>query len=378
MITKSFIERQFTNFYNEVIKGNYAKYGISLKPLPIAKYVKNNYIYPQNGKYAGTSTTKYSTLEYDVTNIDTIYVSLTTGAKTSDEPFVIFGDNSTNKNIVGTACVTREAKTYTHEKIDVPANATVCIVNFLNGRSAFAESIVDDSAQTPISEIKADGGYANVLRKVGIVGDSLSCGALDIQNGNSAVDNWEEYSWAKFMARRTDCELVKLAQGGLQVANWLATPFPTTARETTNKCDSYFIMLGHNDQSTLSGNIDDVNVSDLSQSGNTTYGNLGKIVGILKEANPKAKIFFITYPLYMCEYKGVNTMLREICDKVGGYLIDLYAYDKTTDYFKDVTHLTPFGYYTWATEIMTYVDYIMRNNMADFKDIGYATKDYTL
>ncbi len=375
-MTKEYLKRQFGNFYNDVIKGKFNQIGMSLRPMQISKYVKNNYIYPQNGKYTGTSTTKYSTLTYDVTGLDTIYVTLTTAAKDNESPFVIFGDNATNKNIVGTACVTKIVKTYNHEKVVVPDGATVCIVNYANGHEAYVESIVDDNVVTPVSITRQDGGYANVLRKCGIIGDSLSCGALD--TGNSARDNWEEYSWASFMSRRTGCSLVKLGQGGLQIANWLSSPYPTNILDSANICDSYFIFIGHNDQSTLSGSISDVDTSDLSQSADTTYGKLGKIVGKCKQANPKAKIFFITYPLIMCENTGVNTMLREVCNAVGGYLIDLYAYDKQTDYFKDSTHLTPFGYYTWSTEIMSYVDYIMRNNMADFRDIGYATKDYTL
>lgn len=373
---KSWVERQLRLFEVGVLNKKFNQIGMSLRPLQISKYTKGNAIYPQNNKYTGTSVPKYSTLIYDVTGLSTVYATLTTDNRQSEFAFVLFADNTTDKNVLSRECVTKIATEYVREKLTVPQGATVCIVTYLNTSLAYIEAVEDDNIVTPITDVKQDGGYSNVLRKCGIIGDSLSCGALD--TGNTARDNWEEYSWAKFMSRRTGCDLVKLGQGGLQVSNWLSSPYPTNILDSANICDSYFIMIGHNDQSTLSGSISDVDTSDLSQSADTTYGKLGKIVGKCKQANPKAKIFFITYPLIMCENTGINTMLREVCNKVGGYLIDLYAYDKQTDYFKDSTHLTPFGYYTWSVEIMSYVDYIMRNNMADFRDIGYVTKDYTL
>jgi hypothetical protein len=337
-------------------------------------YARHFAYYPQNGKYTGTSINRYDAAFYDVANLDEIYVTFSTDQRSTSFAFVIFADNTNDKNVISTACVATAQTNYVREKLTVPSGAGVCIVNFLNANPYAVETyglINPTEGVTPISVIKSDGGYTNVLRKVGIIGDSLSCGAIDINEGASAEDNFSNYAWINFIKRKVGFDVVKLAQGGLQVNNWLDTMYAVEAKYPENKCDSYFIMLGHNDQGYITGSIDDVDATDPSQSvGTTTYGKLGRIAGILREANPNAKVFYITYPLDMCERLGVNTMLREVCNKLGGYLIDLYAYDKDSEgRYKQYTHLSPIGYYVWSLEIMSYVDYIIYHNLNDFADI---------
>ena len=345
--------------------------------LPIYQFANKYAYYPQSGKINGTDSAIYSAKRYDVRNIDEIYATFSTNERTSSFAFVLFIDDS--DNIISEACRVTSATEFVREKITVPNGATYCSLTYyaIHGDGMIESYALFNPLEgvSPISRKTFDGGYANIFRKIGIIGDSISCGAIDVNGGQSAVDHWEEYAWSKFISDKTGCQLIKLAQGGLQINNWMATPFPSVATNPDNKADSYFFMIGHNDQGNITGTTADINTADLpSSSDSTTYGKFGRIIGVCKTANPDAKLFFITYPVIMSGtlLDRVNTMIREVCETVGGYLIDLAAYDKLVKQFKPTSnsaHYTPLGYYYMSVEIMTYVDYIVRHNFSDFADL---------
>ena len=359
----------------------------SLVEIPLARFNNNTAFYPQNGKIASTSSTIYSGKRFSVSGVDYVYVTFSTNERPSNAfTFVLFIDDS--GNVISEECRVQHATHYVRQKLTVPAGATYCSVTYYHAEE---DCVVEKVAVfnplegvNPIARPRFDGGYSNIMRKVGIIGDSISCGALDTNGGLAAVDNWDAYAWASFIKRKTGWDLVKLAQGGLQINNWLDTAYPGIASNPENKADSYIFMIGHNDQSvTPKGDIDDVDAEDLSQSNpDTLYGKFGLILNVIKEASPKSKWFFVTYPVIMSGtgLDTINTMIREVCAKVGGYLIDLATYDLYVKRFKpdkNSAHYTPFGYYYLSVEIMTYIDYIISHDLEDFADIGYVTKDYS-
>ena len=62
------------------------------------------------------------------------------------------------------------------------------------------------------------------------------------------------------------------------------------------------------------------------------------------------------------------------------YLIDLEKYAPVQDedfrekYFMG-GHLSPAGYVWTADVVMSYIDYIIRHNMKDFKEVGFIGTD---
>ena len=250
-------------------------------------------------------------------------------------------------------------------------------------------NLLEENTEQPLDNIDKTGGYANIFRKVGIIGDSLSSGAQDTEGGNNAFDYWE-HSWAKYMSRTTGCELVKLCKGGLQCANWHEV-FETTTLNENNKCDCYIMFIGHNDD--LSGDISDVDVDNLLNSNtDTMYGRYARIIGTLRTASPGAKIFCVTYPIVYVERSNKNKLIREVAEKLNCYLIDLWEYDVNKKEFKEnweqtsfgspevykaKIHYTPLGYLKWSWEIMSYIDYIIRHNVQDFTDVGYINTGHT-
>lgn len=242
--------------------------------------------------------------------------------------------------------------------------------------------------ELPLQNIDKTGGYTSIFRKIGIIGDSLSSGAQDIQDGGSAFDCWE-HSWGSYLGRATGAEIIKLCQGGLMTRNWHSV-FEAKAREENNKCTAYILMLGHNGK--LTGSIDDVNVTSLKDSADTTYGQYAKIIGTLREVAPQAKIFCVTYPIKYIEEENKNNMIREVASKLNCYLIDLYKYGIDKDIFskvwnqkgignpekdKEKIHFTPLAYLKWSWEIQSYIDYIIRHNPDDFVNVGYINTSYT-
>nr|DAF76744.1 MAG TPA: hydrolase [Caudoviricetes sp.] len=283
--------------------------------------------------------------------------------------------------------------------IDIPSNAKKIRINYttkvggtgdeykpvLNSTLTLRDLIVNSDKKTdntnPLEEIKTD-GYASIFKKIGIIGDSLSSGAQDITAGSTAKD-MQEYSWATFMEKAIGCETVRLCKGGLQLQNWHST-FESKAREDANKCTAYIIMLGHNDTSIDTGEKTDIDVSNpLNSSTTTQYGLYGKLIGTIKDIEPNAKIFCVTYPIYYVERYRTNNIARDCATLFDNcYCIDLYKYDKYTKLSANTdmgtpnpmfakVHGTVLGYKDWSDEIITYIDYIVRNNMEEFINVGY-------
>ena len=228
----------------------------------------------------------------------------------------------------------------------------------------------------------------SIFIKYGIIGDSLSSGAQDLEGGRNAID-MPQYSWASFLEKSTGCETVRLCRGGLQLKNWHAS-FESKARQEENKCSAYIIMLGHNDASTSLGTIADVNLSNLSNSKDTTqFGMYGRLIGTLRDISPKCKIFCVTYPIYYVENYGTNNIARTFANTIPNcYCIDLWQVDKNRKTVTNTSFATPnpyfsklhgtvLGYKHWGDIINSYIDYIIRNNLNDFTDVGYINTDYT-
>jgi hypothetical protein len=147
-----------------------------------------------------------------------------------------------------------------------------------------------------------------------------------------------------------------------------------------NKCQAYFIALGHNDYNNEIpvGTIDDCK-SDYRTNPNTYYGNYDWIINEIKRIQPDAKIFLInmknnsTYGNYNAAINALAVKYSE--DNV--YLLDMSQYAPPIanwEYTKG--HGNTMGYLNYSYQISSYVDWIIRNNKNDFKYVQFIGTEY--
>ena len=107
-------------------------------------------------------------------------------------------------------------------------------------------------------------------------------------------------------------------------------------------------------------------------------GYYGGIIQRIKSIQPEAKIFVVTRPRDGVDdtYNVPIRQMAEIFSNV--YVIDLYKYapdySKGSDFARKFMlggHLNAAGYQYTAWMFMTYIDWIVRNNMDDFAQVGF-------
>ena len=218
-----------------------------------------------------------------------------------------------------------------------------------------------------------------MFEKIGVIGDSISCGWAINKNGNKSRRNLG-ISWVQQMARQIGCTAYNLGASGVSATTW----FAETAEEwndpdsgydycykqykTTEECDLYIIGLGLNG-GTL-GSLEDVK-TDYTQNGETFYGQYARIIQMINHDHPNAIVMCFTEPTP--QITTYDQAVRDICNsgKVNALLVDLerdYFYLFNTDeikaqYQSDNLHFKPYGYSLLATAIINAInDYISKNS----------------
>jgi len=250
-------------------------------------------------------------------------------------------------------------------------------------------SALEISENNPLLQNQTVNNLVGIFHKIGVIGDSLADGVFNCSDGFIAN---RDYSWIQCIARIMGIQGLNFTEGGLTTRTALST-FVNPASFAANLCDCYIIGLGVNDRYYYSigdsagvelGTPNDINLADRTQNRDTYYGNYASIISRIKEVQPKARIFCITNPTNESETQGYNTAVRymsEIFDNV--YIMDFYAYamneyeglkDPNSPYWYN-SHGTALGYYKSAWHILSYMDYIIKNNMLDFKDVQFIGTD---
>ena len=262
---------------------------------------------------------------------------------------------------------------------------------------------IDSIGPSPLSIIRQDGGYTAIFRKIGVIGGSMSTGFHGKEEGSS-YGNLPEYSFIQFMARICGSEGFNFSSGGISARTWLTNNNigAESDKFKNNPCQLYIVQLGNNDFSihendnnyTL-GSLDDISIGNESSNPDTFYGNLSKILAAIKSVQPRAYIFISTFINGYETVTGTdfdyNAAIREIVeyyrkyadDEVRYYLIDYFTYGKPWRFFRTgihanttpVSHLTATGYWYQAKEYSSYIDYIIKQCMADFNDVAFVGTD---
>ena len=231
------------------------------------------------------------------------------------------------------------------------------------------------------------------FNKFGAIGDSLASGeAVAVVNGQARyVDNYN-YSWGQYIARKYGMECINFSSGGLTTRSWLTSPSGLSKMlNSANKCKSYIIGLGVNDKNVLGdgyiGTIDDIK-DDFMDNEDTFYGNYGKIIGYIKQTQPKAKIFVLTMPDQTSpasvDYSNFNTAIRAIA----GYFENVYLIDLAADH-NDVFnsgfvranlrggHYNALGYDYIGDYLYKWLCDFMMTNQSEFRQIEFIGTDYS-
>lgn len=246
-----------------------------------------------------------------------------------------------------------------------------------------------DPNEKPLDKIVTDGGFCSILLTIGCVGDSLSSGEFEgtKDDGTKSYHDMFDYSWGQFMARMAGVTVHNFSKGGMSAKAYMESFAESKGYWNPDlACNAYIIALGVNDlndKSTLPvGSTADICAEDYTKNSPTFTGYYAQIIQRLKGIQPDAKFFFVTIPSNGATVPNVKhndhaRALYEMADYFdNSYVIDLRKYgpvynDDFRKRFFLGGHMAPTGYYLTAKMMVSYIDYIIRHNYNDFKQVGF-------
>ena len=249
-----------------------------------------------------------------------------------------------------------------------------------------ALSMNDELLDNPLNVIKETAGYTRIFNSIGCIGDSVTKGYVTSSSGGVDL---VDYSFPSYLEKICGNKVYNWGVSGATSKSWLEGHKGSTAHiecfDGNHKCDAYIIGLGANDGKNNGvpvGSLDDIK-ENYNDNPNTFYGNMDKIIRKIKEIQPKAKIFLTTYLIYdlsrILPYEKATRILTTKYKDC--YLLDLHLYGEKyyDDYdYSDGHHKNALGYLKKAHIIATYIDWVIRNNKADFMNVQFIGTDYEI
>ena len=282
----------------------------------------------------------------------------------------------------------------TIQTVTVPPFATKCRatvdsytqIEFINVGNSLLSYLKPNSelcglsaSSEPLQSIRNDVGMLDIFLNVGCIGDSLASGESYWNDGGTTQgQDFYEYSWGQFLARKTGNKYYNWSKGGLSAKTWLASTYATECFDGEHKCQAYIIGLGQNDANNNDtiGTSADIDLSDYTNNANTFYGNYGKIIQKIKEVQPQAKIFVITDPNNSTDTKGYNVAIRAMATIFSNvYVVDMRTYG--LKYYNNPIlvaqmrggHYNAYGYKVFSMMIGNYIDWIITTNYTEFRQV---------
>lgn len=244
--------------------------------------------------------------------------------------------------------------------------------------------------EKPLDVIKPDGGFFAIFRKVAVIGDSLSSGEMESLNskGEKGYHDYFEYSWGQFMARAAGCEVLNFSRGGMTASEYMESFGEANGFFDQDKaCQAYIIALGVNDLCNRHdeiGSVADIDMNDYHNNKKTFAGYYASVIQKYREISPKSRIFLMTMVpnerRASSEIEAHRKLLYEIAEKFEFiYVLDFCEYapphdEKFRQNFYLGGHLNAMGYLITAQQVMSYIDYIIRNNNEDFAQTAFICK----
>ncbi len=233
------------------------------------------------------------------------------------------------------------------------------------------------------------GSYSNtsIFRTIAFIGDSLSSGEFETVDvsGNRGYHDLYEYSWGQYIARNNGLLAYNFSRGGM-TAKWYLESFAEENGfwDKDKACQAYVIALGVNDiynQNMKIGVTEDITATEFD--GERPFiSYYAEIIRKYKEISPDAKFFFVTFPNEgdrrdKAKTAGMINALYALSQHFdNSYVINLYEYGPVyDDEFREKYylhgHMNPMGYIFTAKLIDSYIDYIIRTNPYDFRNVGF-------
>ena len=247
--------------------------------------------------------------------------------------------------------------------------------------------------EKPLDRIVSDGGFTSIFRTIACIGDSLASGEFESikADGSHGWHDMYEYSWGQYIGRMCGRTVRSLSRGGM-TAKVYCESFADSNGFWNPKYASqcYIIALGVNDILNVKqelGSVKDVDFSDYKNIKENFAGYYAQIIQRLKQIQPRAKFFLMTMSKdgendsRLEEKQAHSALLYDFADKFDNtYVIDLLKYAPTYDEkFKEnfylCGHMNPMGYDLTAKMVASYIDYIIRHNPQDFKEVGFIGTD---
>lgn len=156
--------------------------------------------------------------------------------------------------------------------------------------------------EKPLDKLIEDEGFCGIFRSIGVIGDSLASGEMQILSNegiNSYYDMYE-YSWGQYMARKIGCRVENFSRGGM-TAQIFCDSFGRESGAFYNRekaCQCYIVALGVNDANSglEIGSAKDICMESCFSNKKTVAGYYGQIIQRIKVIQPDAKIFLVTAP----------------------------------------------------------------------------------
>ena len=245
--------------------------------------------------------------------------------------------------------------------------------------------------EKPLENLVSDGGFCGIFRTVACVGDSLASGEFEStkEDGSTGFHDFYDYSWGQYMARMGGFKCINMSRGGMTAREYIESFAEENGYFSPDlKAQAYIIALGVNDLVYSKpfievGSTDDICREDYTKNAKTFMGYYAQIIQRYKEIEPDAKFFLVTTPHYVNAWGDIaektelhHKMMLELAEFFDNcYVIDLYEHGPEYDpemrrTFSLGGHLCPTGYLLFAKMFLSYIDYIIRHNPADFKQVG--------
>ncbi len=259
--------------------------------------------------------------------------------------------------------------------------------------------------EKPLERMASNGGFCGIFRKIACIGDSFASGEFESRmDGKARYHDYYDYSWGQYLARDAGCTVYNFSKGGMSAkgycdgnpdANGYSVGFADASGfwNVEYLAQAYIIALGENDISSVIkgdlelGSIADVDKNNYKNNKKTFTGYYAQIIQRYKEIQPRAKFFLMTLPRRMedeqnkklrDEHANILHGLAELFENC--YVLDFrkYAPEYDEEFHKQffIGHMTAAGYRLTALMVESYIDYIIRHHMEDFKQIGFVGTPY--
>ena len=246
--------------------------------------------------------------------------------------------------------------------------------------------------ERPLEKLLPDGGLVGIFRTLAVIGDSLSSGEFEGTNeeGNKTYHDLYEYSWGQYIARIAGLKVYNFSKGGMRADDYMNTF--ADDRGFWNRdlaCQGYIVAMGANDIPAVMrgelefGTLADIDMDNWRSNKKTFVGQYAAMLQRYREISPDSFFFLMTMPRsdeegerepYNNKHQALLYELARLFPRT--YVLDFRQYAPVYDkeFYRNFGlggHLSAAGYLLTAKMVISYMDYIIRQDIRAFMQIGF-------